>query len=150
MKERVRAILITPGGNLLTIKRVRPGMEPYWVLPGGGVEQDDASLETALHREIHEELAGTATIHSLLHTLEGDDRQHIFLARIHTWDVSRRRGPEFADPVRGAYIVEEVPLTPEALAQIALKPATVAELLAEHASELFQLADLRQEDRRSA
>jgi len=34
MSERVRAPLITPVGDLLTIRRVRPGEDPYWVLPG--------------------------------------------------------------------------------------------------------------------
>lgn len=148
MKERVRAILITPGGNLLTIKRVRPQVEPYWVLPGGGVEPDDASLETALHREIREELAGDATVYSLVHIEEQDgERQYFYLARIRRWDPARRSGPEFADPARGEYIVEEVPLTPAALARIALKPEPVAELLAQYASELFQLRDLRQVQR---
>jgi hypothetical protein len=32
--DRVRALLITPDDDLLTIKRVRPGQGPYWVLPG--------------------------------------------------------------------------------------------------------------------
>ncbi|MEV7966982.1 NUDIX domain-containing protein [Sphaerisporangium sp. NPDC088356] len=144
MRERVRAILITPGGNLLTIKRVRPQMAPYWVLPGGGVERDDASVESALHREIREELAGEAMVHSLVHIEDqSGERQYFFLARIRQWDPARRSGPEFADPARGEYIVEEVPLTSAALAQIALKPEPIAELLAEHTTELFQLADLR-------
>ncbi|MFJ2032122.1 NUDIX domain-containing protein [Streptosporangium sp. NPDC087985] len=149
VKERVRAILITPGGNLLTIKRVRPRMEPYWVLPGGGVERDDVSLEAALHREVREEVAGVATIHSLIHVLEQDDRQYFFLARIHTWDADLRSGPEFTDPTRGRYLVEEIPLTPAGIARIVLKPEPVAELLAEHAADVFQLADLRQDRRRS-
>lgn len=38
MTDRVRALLITPAGDLLTIWRVRPGQDPYWVLPGGGVD----------------------------------------------------------------------------------------------------------------
>ncbi|MEU8265843.1 NUDIX domain-containing protein [Sphaerisporangium sp. NPDC049002] len=144
MKERVRAILITPRGQLLTIKRIRPGREPYWVLPGGGVESGDTSLETALLREIHEELAGQATISSLIHVLEENgERQYFFLARIGAWDPSKRSGPEFADPSRGEYIIEETPLAPLHLARIALKPEPVAHLLTEHASGLFQLPDLR-------
>ncbi|MGV9601367.1 NUDIX hydrolase [Streptosporangium sandarakinum] len=130
MRERVRGVLITPAGHLLLIKRIRPGAAPYWVLPGGGVETDDVSLEAALHRELHEELAGTATICSLIHVIEGDDRQHVFLARTHTWDPARRSGPEFADPARGDYVVQEVPLTAAGLAGITLVPASAARLLA--------------------
>jgi len=56
---RVRALLVTRDGDLLTIRRTRPGLEPYWVLPGGGVD-DGENLETALARELHEEIAATA------------------------------------------------------------------------------------------
>ncbi|MFG1754916.1 NUDIX hydrolase [Streptosporangium sandarakinum] len=143
MRERVRGVLITPVGRLMLIKRIRPGVAPYWVLPGGGVEDGDATLEAALHREVHEELAGAATICSLIHVIEGDDRQYVFLARVHTWDPARRSGPEFADPARGDYVVEEVPLTAAGLAGITLVPASVARLLADHASALFALPDLR-------
>ena len=51
--DRVRAVLITPDGNLLTIQRIRPGHDRYWVLPGGGVEVGD-DLETTLARELRE------------------------------------------------------------------------------------------------
>ncbi|WP_433501726.1 NUDIX hydrolase (plasmid) [Sphaerimonospora sp. CA-214678] len=144
MKERVRGILITPGGRLLTIKRVRPEVDPYWVLPGGGVEPDDATLEVALLREIDEELAGQPTINALIHILETDEeRQYFFLGRIESWDPDRRTGPEFADPSRGQYVVEEVPLHPAHLTRIALKPEPIAHLLTENASQLFHLTDLR-------
>ncbi|MFF0249890.1 NUDIX domain-containing protein [Streptosporangium sandarakinum] len=143
MRERVRGVLITPAGRLLLVKRIRLGAAPYWVLPGGGVEAGDSSLEAALHREVHEELAGAATISSLLHVIEGDDRQYVFLARAHSWDPARRSGPEFADPARGDYVVEEVPLTAAGLAGITLVPASVACLLADHADRLFELPDLR-------
>ncbi|MFC7381326.1 NUDIX hydrolase [Sphaerisporangium rhizosphaerae] len=143
MTDRVRAVLVTPSGMLLTVKRIRPDVEPYWVLPGGGVEQADATLEDALAREIHEELAGCARIHSLIHVEEiNGERQYFFLARIDHWDPARRSGPEFTDPARGAYIVEEIPLTPSALARIALKPESIGDLLSRHASELFGLADV--------
>ncbi|MFI7709058.1 NUDIX domain-containing protein [Nonomuraea sp. NPDC049480] len=81
MRERVRAILVTGDGHLLTIKRVRHGASPYWVLPGGGVEPGDATLEDALQRELDEEIAGEADVHALVHVLEaGADRQYFFLA----------------------------------------------------------------------
>jgi ADP-ribose pyrophosphatase YjhB (NUDIX family) len=64
MTDRVRALLITPASDLLTIRRVRLGQDPYWVLPGSGVDAGE-DLETALVRELHEEIAGTADIHSL-------------------------------------------------------------------------------------
>ncbi|WP_198168382.1 NUDIX hydrolase [Herbidospora yilanensis] len=121
----MRAILRTPGGHLLTIKRVRPGRAPYWVLPGGGVEPGDGSLEEALLREVREELGGAAVIDSLFHVA---DREHFYLGRIHAWDPTLRTGPEFADPARGEYLVEEIPVS--RLAEIDLKPEAVARLLA--------------------
>ena len=44
MKQRVRAILITPDNTMLLMKRIRPGSAPYWVIIGGGVEASDATL----------------------------------------------------------------------------------------------------------
>jgi ADP-ribose pyrophosphatase YjhB (NUDIX family) len=65
MTDRVRAVLVTPDGGLLTIRRIRPGQGPYWVLPGGGVE-DGEDLESPLARELREELAATAAIGNLI------------------------------------------------------------------------------------
>ena len=105
MRDRVRALLVTPGHDLLAIKRMRPGQAPYWVLPGGGVEVGE-DLEATLARELREEIAASADMHSLLYVLEhGGERQYFYLSRVHSWsaDPGDRSGPEFADPARGEY-----------------------------------------------
>jgi ADP-ribose pyrophosphatase YjhB (NUDIX family) len=148
MTIRVRALLITPDGDLLTIRRVRPGQEPYWVLPGGGVE-DGESQETALARELREEIAATTDVHGLAYTLDhGGDWQYFYLARVRSWsaDAADRSGPEFNDPARGEYHLQPVPLTAEALERIDLKPDALAQFLIRHLREgtdLFALPDLR-------
>lgn len=130
MTDRVRAVLITDDDRLLTIKRTKPGQASYWVLPGGGVESGDASLEDALRREIREELAGEARIHSLLQVVQhGDDRHYIYLARIHSWCFADRSGPEFAEAGNGDYVLEQIPLTRSVLQGINLVPQETATLL---------------------
>jgi ADP-ribose pyrophosphatase YjhB (NUDIX family) len=148
MTDRVRGLLITPDGDLLTIQRIRPGHDPYWVLPGGGVE-DGEELETALARELREEAAATAEIHSLLHVLDhGTERQYIYLTRAQTWSASPgdRTGPEFTGPARGDYRLQPIPLTTSALTAIDLKPEPLARFLTGHlrtGTDLFTLPDLR-------
>ncbi|MGW3927004.1 NUDIX hydrolase [Streptomyces microflavus] len=130
MNERVRAVLVTDDDTMLVIRRTKPGIPEYWVLPGGGVEPSDESREAALHREIHEEIAGKADIIRLLHTTETDDeRQLFYLARIVTWSFDDRTGPEFSAEGRGAYALEEIPLTVEGLDGIDLKPEEIAHVL---------------------
>lgn len=142
MSDRVRAVLVTPGDRLLTIKRVKPGQAPYWVLPGGGVDPTDRSLEDALHREIREELAGRANVHSLVQVLQhGGDRHYIYLARIQRWDFAARSGAEFAESGRGEYILEQIPLAE--LARIKLVPPETAALLRREGLGVFRLPDLR-------
>ncbi|MDP4505842.1 NUDIX hydrolase [Nonomuraea turcica] len=146
MSDRVRAVLITPDDKMLTIGRIRPGRAFYSVLPGGGVEDRDRSLEAALLREIDEELGGQAVIHSLIHIDDSvpGQRQYIFLARIDAWDIRARSGPEFNDPARGQYLLQTTPLTRDAVAGLNLLPDAVAVLLADHVRVLFAMVDLRE------
>ena len=150
--ERVRAILVTDDGSLLLLQRRRPGVPTYWVLPGGRVEPGDADLESALRREIREELAGEAEIQALFGIIDSDDgsgRQYFFLARISTWRFDERNGPEFADRdlARGTYELDRVRLTADALAAVNLVPPRVAELIREAVAGagLFALGDLRRD-----
>ena len=127
MNERVRAILITPAGTMLVIRRVRPGEPPYWVLPGGGVEPGDASLEAALTREIWEEAAGVPEVAGLLTVLTSErERGYYYLARIRQWSFADRTGPEFSEPGSGSYELQELSLTAEALDSVDLKPDDLA------------------------
>ncbi|MFD3563435.1 NUDIX domain-containing protein [Streptomyces sp. NPDC058686] len=133
MKERVRAVLITPHNTTLMIKRVRPGVAPYWVIVGGGVEESDASREAALLREIREEIAGEAQIVRPLHQLKNakGEVEYFYVAQITSWDFNNRTGPEFQRDDRGEYILEEIPLTTEAVAALNLLPEEISTVLRE-------------------
>src|SRR5690242_19582452 len=110
MKARVRAVLITPTGTTLLMKRIRPQIDPYWVLVGGQVEDTDPDHEAALLREIREEIAGKASILRLFHqTTNGSgETEYIYLARIEKWNFADRTGPEFERDDRGAYVLDEI------------------------------------------
>ncbi|MER5641592.1 NUDIX hydrolase [Kitasatospora sp. NPDC002227] len=132
MQHRVRAVLLTPNNTMLLIKRIRPGIDPYWVIVGGKIEPTDASPEEALLREVREEIAGEAQIVSLLHTIETDDeRQDFYLATIDTWNFEDRTGPEFSQEGRGEYLLEEIPLTTAALDAVTVLPQEFATVLRE-------------------
>lgn len=151
MIERVRAVLVTESGKALMIKRIRPGMAPYWVLPGGHVDPDDSSLEAALSREIREELAAEIEVLSLVHIEQSEDeRQLFYLGRIHHWSFADRTGPEFSEDGRGEYVLEEIPLTLQALGEIDLKPPQIAAFVRGAIADegLFSLPDLRESNLR--
>ena len=121
INQRVRAILLTGDGSVLMIKRVKPGKSaPYWVAPGGGVEQRDSDLIATLERELYEELGANATVLATAFVLEhrkaGKElEEHFFVCLLRDFDLSKRYGPEFGDPTRGAYIPEFIDLEPAQL-----------------------------------
>lgn len=54
LEVRVEAVIFNSRGELLLARHRKKG-ENYWVLPGGHIEFGE-SMESALQREIHEEL----------------------------------------------------------------------------------------------
>lgn len=143
MIECVRAVLVTPRGRLLLIRRTWPGAAPYWVFPGGHVEADDPNLRAALVREIREEVGAQPQIAGLLRVLADEhQRQYFYLARIQSWSEADRTGPEFDDPDRGEYRLEEVPMTVQTLDGISLEPQEIAALLRDAATTGTDLATL--------
>ncbi|MEU1538497.1 MULTISPECIES: NUDIX domain-containing protein [Streptomycetaceae] len=137
VKRTARAILLD-GDSLVLIKRTKPGLNPYWVTPGGGVEAEDATIVEALHRELDEELGAKVTdvVPAFVDTVEhiGEDGshgvkvQHFFVCRLASMDPSRRHGPEVDEP-SGTYDVVRVPFSRVGLASVEIVPLTLRHYL---------------------
>jgi ADP-ribose pyrophosphatase YjhB (NUDIX family) len=133
VKRTARAILLD-GPDMVLIKRTKPGREPYWITPGGGVEPEDGTVAEALHREIDEELGGKvaravpAFVDTVEHTADdgavGVKIQHFFVCRLDSMDPARRHGPEVDQP-DGEYEIVRVPFTPEGLASVEVVPPSL-------------------------
>lgn len=146
-RRSARAILLDGQGRVILIRRTRPGREPYWTTPGGGIEAGDVSIETALHRELAEELGATAeaVCQVFLNTVPTDAGpavEHYFVARLVSFDPSARTGPEFADPTRGGYEVVRVPLTNVDLGPVNLVPPRIKEFVLANRDALLIAAEV--------
>jgi 8-oxo-dGTP pyrophosphatase MutT (NUDIX family) len=145
---RVRGFLVTSDSRLMLIRRVRPGQEPYWVFPGGGVEAADKTAEGAMAREVAEELGGVIEdlklVYILHRVLEGGETQDelYFLCRLIKWD-GKQTGPEFAESGRGEYVLDMIPVKGKELTALNIKPVEVKEFLAANIGHLEDLPDLR-------
>lgn len=140
LRQGARALLLDDG-DLILLRRTKPGREPYWTTPGGGIEPSDPDPQTALRRELDEELGATAGPMRQVFVLNeqtpvGDYRHTFYVCRLLSIDLTRRHGPEFRDPAKGRYDVHRVPCRPGALGCIDLKPEFLAGYLREHALEL--------------
>ncbi|MFI9270078.1 NUDIX domain-containing protein [Kitasatospora sp. NPDC052896] len=151
VKRTARAILLDlpadhPGAaaELIVIKRTRPGHDPYWITPGGGVEPADRTVVDALHREVDEELGGKVVdvvpvfVDTVAHTHHDDGTlahphgvkvQHFFVCRLASMDPDRRHGPEVDEP-QGEYEIVRLPFTREGVTQVNLVPPSLRAFLA--------------------
>jgi 8-oxo-dGTP pyrophosphatase MutT (NUDIX family) len=127
-----------PAG-IVFIKRTKPGLPPYWITPGGGVEPTDATVVDALHREIAEELGGRVTdvVPAFVDTVpaprpgfpEGVKIQHFFVCRLESMDPALRHGPEVEEP-NGEYEIVRLPFTLEGVTSVNVVPAALRRYLA--------------------
>ena len=146
VKLRVRAVLLDDTDRLVVFRRIRPGREPYYSTPGGGVEPGDGTLTDALRRELDEELRATITEPVSLLAIDrvhdnGKHNRHlIFAARLLSMRPQDKYGPEFTDPDRGRYELTAIPFTPGDLAAANLRPPQLKEYLRANAPAI--LADL--------
>ncbi|MGV9287924.1 NUDIX domain-containing protein [Streptomyces sp. NPDC003719] len=138
VKRTARAVLLD-GGDLILIKRTKPGVDPYWVTPGGGVEPEDTTVVDALHREVYEELGAKVTdvVPCFVDTVEhiGEDGgatgvkvQHFFVCRLESMDPALRHGPEVDEPA-GEYEIVRVPFTRVGIASVHLVPLSLRHYL---------------------
>ncbi|WP_033325768.1 NUDIX domain-containing protein [Promicromonospora sukumoe] len=133
-RRGARGIVIDDEGRMVLIKRTKPGQDPYWTSPGGGVEESDPSVEDALRRELAEELGATADGYQQVFlasdpTDAGVAIQHFFVARLTSLNLTERYGSEFTKPERGGYDLDYVPLSDGSLEVIDLKPAVLKEFV---------------------
>jgi 8-oxo-dGTP pyrophosphatase MutT (NUDIX family) len=134
VKRTARAILLD-GPDMIVIKRTKPGLAPYWITPGGGVEPGvDDTVVQALHREVDEELGAKVTdvvpafVDTVPHPTEdaedGVKVQHFFACRLGSMDLSRRHGPEVEEPC-GEYEIVRLPFTREGVASVEVVPPSL-------------------------
>ncbi|WP_326689282.1 MULTISPECIES: NUDIX hydrolase [unclassified Streptomyces] len=144
VKRTARAILLAGPddegpGELILIKRTKPGREPYWITPGGGVEPGvDRTVVEALHREVDEELGAKVTdvvpafvdtVHDAEETPGGVKVQHFFVCRLVSMDPTLRHGPEVDEPC-GEYEIVRLPFTPEGVTSVEVVPPALRAYLA--------------------
>lgn len=137
VKRTARAILLD-GDDMILIKRTKPGIRPYWVTPGGGVEPGDATVVDALHRELDEELGAKVVdvVPAFVDTVEhnpddgtaGVKVQLFFLCRLVSMDFSQRHGPEVEDPC-GEYEIVRVPFNRVGIASVEVVPLSLRHYL---------------------
>lgn len=140
VRRSVRALLIDDEGRLVLIKRSKPGQDPYWTAPGGGVEADDPSLVAALTRELDEELGAEAAAFGQVFLTttphaDGVTVQHFFVCRLVRLDAAGRHGPELDDPSRGGYDIVRVAVAE--VAGVALKPDLLRDFVAANPEALL-------------
>lgn len=109
-----------------------PGSAPYWVVPGGGVEEGESPAETAV-REAREELGLEVRLRSddATFVVRTDDHlEHYFLVDVVSGTFGSGTGPEW-DPDRGRGTYTPVLLSAEEAAGRDLAPAPVAGAIVE-------------------
>lgn len=132
-RRAARAILIDHDDQLVLIKRTKPGRQPYWTTPGGGIGGSEAA-QAALLRELAEELGAEVDRASQVFLFSSPSEagvavQYFFVARLTKLDPLARSGAEFHDAARGGYDIDRVDLRSDALECVDLKPEALKEFI---------------------
>ena len=68
--------------------------------------------------------------------------EHFFICLLHSYDISKRYGPEFEDPSRGEFIPVEIPLDRAALSRLNLMTPELRNWMCGHLEDLRNLQRL--------
>lgn len=97
---------------LLVLEQVTPGVDEFWVLPGGGLEPGDATILECVKREFREETGLTVEVGPLLYAQEfpetGGQTRHlglIFMVHSPAGDLHQT---DRATPLQGSELKRHV------------------------------------------
>ena len=139
VRVSVRALLLDDDDQLVVFRRFVEGRGVYYSTPGGKIDpgEDD---ETALRRELFEELGATAGELRYLFEAPATERYptaHRFYAtRLVSMDITQRTGTEFSNPAKGTYDVERIACSSKALRAFPFVPPELALYLRHNADSL--------------
>lgn len=126
------AIVLVEDGRLALIRRERGEEAPYYVFPGGGVEEGETPEDAAV-REALEELGLHVSLEGLLAIVEFKGRsQHYFWARRRAGVFGTGQGTELADArdsQTGSHSPVWLPL--DEIERSSVRPRALAALVAE-------------------
>lgn len=134
MKRRIRtAAIIFVDNKLITVyreKMVDGTLKKYYVIPGGGVEENE-TIEEAVKREILEEVGIEIELNNKYFYLEKEEtEEYFYLANYVSGKIGTGRGPEFTDRDIQKYGTYEIKLVEkDEIKNINLLPPEVKEYI---------------------
>jgi len=129
MRYSVRAVIVQDG-KVILIKRTKEGQPVYYCFPGGGIEESDASAETALIRECQEELGVVVRVGHEIYRHAFNGAPDVFYRCDIVSGLIQKKigGPEAERPdIYGAYEVMWVDL--EKISQLNIQPPEMKEVI---------------------
>lgn len=153
MRQRAAGILID-NGKMLLIHRIRTinGIKKeYYVIPGGGVEENETLIE-ATKRELLEEVGIEVNVISEepIYVFEEDnDKQSYFLIESNGGNIGTGNGPEFTNSEysgRGIYLVEMVTISDILDGKINLLPEILRESIVSDIRKIPNIKNISSRD----
>lgn len=149
MRSRAGGLVIKDGKLLLMHRiKVKDGVtNEYYVVPGGGIENNETLSETTI-RELKEEIGIDVDViqEEPIYTYQTEkENQYFLLSEYVGGDIGTGKGPEFTDASyvnRGVYSVELVPIEEIITGKINMVPENIKEQFIKDIKEL-NINDIR-------